>query len=205
MTDTEQGPVKRSITIAGHRTSISLEPQFWSALGALAQARGLSLAALVTGIDEARGRTNLSSALRVEVLRSGLTRTARTIHNPSDLRHFMRLKPINARVQISLGDTPLADTTDALRLIEVSNDVYDPAIYIPRSDILAGLTGIVDRTTHCPIKGDAVYFTTPGWTPANEKDYFAWSYPTPVSFAKQLTGLVAFNAGHVTIIETPQG
>lgn len=62
------GPIKRSVTIAGHRTSLSLEPEFWDALNQLAQARSLSLAGLVAAIDEARGATNLSSALRVEIL-----------------------------------------------------------------------------------------------------------------------------------------
>jgi predicted DNA-binding ribbon-helix-helix protein len=62
------GPIKRSVTIAGHRTSLSLEPEFWDALNQLAEARSLSLAGLVAAIDEARGQTNLSSALRVEVL-----------------------------------------------------------------------------------------------------------------------------------------
>ncbi len=64
------GPVKRSVTIAGHRTSLSLEPEFWDALNQLAAARNLSLAGLVAAIDEARGQTNLSSALRVEILRA---------------------------------------------------------------------------------------------------------------------------------------
>ena len=64
------GPVKRSITIASHRTSLSLEPEFWDALNQLAETRSLSLAALVAAIDEARGQTNLSSALRVEILRA---------------------------------------------------------------------------------------------------------------------------------------
>jgi predicted DNA-binding ribbon-helix-helix protein len=64
------GPVKRSVTIAGHRTSLSLEPEFWDALNQLAEGRGMSLAGLVAAIDEARGGTNLSSALRVEVLRA---------------------------------------------------------------------------------------------------------------------------------------
>ena len=61
--------VKRSVTIAGHTTSISLEEPFWSALRSLAKAEGLSLAALITNIDERRG-TNLSSALRLYVLES---------------------------------------------------------------------------------------------------------------------------------------
>jgi predicted DNA-binding ribbon-helix-helix protein len=61
------------VTIAGHRTSLSLEPEFWDALNALATVRDMSLAGLVAAIDEARGRTNLSSALRVAVLEA--TRT----------------------------------------------------------------------------------------------------------------------------------
>lgn len=59
---------KRSVTLAGHQTSISLETAFWDALKAIAAGYGLSINALVERIDE--GRTgNLSSAIRVFVLR----------------------------------------------------------------------------------------------------------------------------------------
>ena len=62
------GPVKRSVTIAGHATSISLEPIFWRALEAAAATRALPLSALVAEIDalriEAADPPNLSSALR---------------------------------------------------------------------------------------------------------------------------------------------
>ena len=64
--------VKHSLTIAGHRTSISLERAFWDRLNALAAARGMSLAALVAEIDAGRGGANLSSAIRVFVLQSAL-------------------------------------------------------------------------------------------------------------------------------------
>ncbi len=63
------GPVKRSITIAGHATSISLEPQFWAALEGEAAARNLPLSALVAAIDARRiaaaDPPNLASAIRV--------------------------------------------------------------------------------------------------------------------------------------------
>ncbi len=59
---------KRSLTVAGHRTSISLEQAFWSALRDIATARGLAVAALVAEVDRMRGSSNLSSALRVFVL-----------------------------------------------------------------------------------------------------------------------------------------
>ncbi len=55
---------KHSLTIAGHATSLTLEPIFWEALQAAAVAEGKSLAGLVAEIDEAR-TTNLSSAIRV--------------------------------------------------------------------------------------------------------------------------------------------
>ncbi len=59
---------KHSLTIAGHRTSISLEQAFWDKLREVAGARGLSLAALIGEIDAGRGAANLSSAIRVFVL-----------------------------------------------------------------------------------------------------------------------------------------
>ena len=58
---------KRSVVIAGHRTSVSLETAFWSGLKEIAETRGISVNRLVETIDAARG-TNLSSAIRVFVL-----------------------------------------------------------------------------------------------------------------------------------------
>ena len=62
------GIVKRSIAIAGHRTSISLEAAFWTGLKDIAAARGITVQALVGEIDAARATGNLSSAIRVFVL-----------------------------------------------------------------------------------------------------------------------------------------
>jgi predicted DNA-binding ribbon-helix-helix protein len=59
---------KRSLSIAGHRTSVALEPEFWAVLAERAAARHLSLAALIREIDESRTNPNLSSAIRVAVL-----------------------------------------------------------------------------------------------------------------------------------------
>lgn len=58
---------KRSVTIAGHATSVSLEPEFWDALKELADRRGLSLNQLIAEIDQSRSG-NLSSAIRIHVL-----------------------------------------------------------------------------------------------------------------------------------------
>lgn len=63
-----QGPIKRSVTIAGHQTSISLEPIFWTALDAAAADMQLPLNALIAEIDAIRitaaAPPNLASALR---------------------------------------------------------------------------------------------------------------------------------------------
>ena len=61
------GPVKRSVTLAGHRTSISLEPIFWSLLEAQAADIGLSINQFVLQIDAGR-TTNLSSAIRTHLV-----------------------------------------------------------------------------------------------------------------------------------------
>ena len=65
---------KRSVKIAGHSTSLSLEGVFWDALKQVAAGRGMSLNALIEEIDRGRG-TNLSSAVRVYVLKHFLAAT----------------------------------------------------------------------------------------------------------------------------------
>jgi predicted DNA-binding ribbon-helix-helix protein len=61
-------PAKRSLTIAGHRTSISLEEAFWTALQDVARSQGRTVSSLIFQIDAKRGKTNLSSAIRVYLL-----------------------------------------------------------------------------------------------------------------------------------------
>ncbi|CAM5764781.1 aryl-sulfate sulfotransferase [Labrys miyagiensis] len=60
--------VKRSIVIAGHKTSVSLEDAFWDALKELAAKRDLTLSDVVAEIDATRAQGNLSSAIRLFVL-----------------------------------------------------------------------------------------------------------------------------------------
>ena len=62
------GLKKRSVVLAGHATSIALEPEFWQVLEALAATRGLSLPGLLVQIDESRGERPLASACRVAAL-----------------------------------------------------------------------------------------------------------------------------------------
>jgi predicted DNA-binding ribbon-helix-helix protein len=80
------GIVKRSVSIAGHRTSISLEEPFWASLREIAERDTISIQALIGRIDAERGEQNLSSAIRVFVL--------------TDLRHRLSTPP-------SSGTSPL--------------------------------------------------------------------------------------------------
>jgi predicted DNA-binding ribbon-helix-helix protein len=76
MSGAQPGLRKHSLTIQGHRTSISLEPVFWDALRSAARDDGLPLAQLVAQIDEAR-TTPLSSAIRVWLFQRAIRSPAR--------------------------------------------------------------------------------------------------------------------------------
>lgn len=63
-------PEKHSLTLHGHRTSVSLEPEFWSEFRRVASSHQQTLNQLAAQIDETRGDVGLASAIRVFVLRS---------------------------------------------------------------------------------------------------------------------------------------
>ena len=67
-------PVKRSLTLRGHRTSVSLEDIFWDAFRRIAEEDGKTINGLAAEIDEGRGDIGLASALRVYVFERALTR-----------------------------------------------------------------------------------------------------------------------------------
>jgi len=75
--------IKRSLVIAGHATSVSLEEDFWQALKRFADARNISVAGLVAEIDSSGRTANLSSALRVFCLREALRVNSALQDDPS--------------------------------------------------------------------------------------------------------------------------
>jgi predicted DNA-binding ribbon-helix-helix protein len=80
--------IKRSIVLAGHKTSVSLEDAFWKALRQIAASRGTTLSSLVTSIDVERQQGNLSSCLRLFVLdfyRCQLSEAKRAGEAPGDV------------------------------------------------------------------------------------------------------------------------
>ena len=82
---TDRAPRKRSVMIAGHSTSLTLEEPFWRDLAEIAAARGLSLNALIATVDAER-RSNLSSALRLflrDCYRRGELPSATSVSSPT--------------------------------------------------------------------------------------------------------------------------
>ncbi len=74
MTADHRRPVKRSLTLRGHRTSVSLEDIFWDEFRRIADQNGKTINGLASEIDEGRGDIGLASALRVYVLERALSR-----------------------------------------------------------------------------------------------------------------------------------
>jgi predicted DNA-binding ribbon-helix-helix protein len=89
--------VKRSIVIAGHKTSVSLEEPFWRAFKEIAAERELTLSQLAGSIDSERRQGNLSSAIRLFVLRSYREQLA---------EHETRLRTRDTRAGAAAGPKP---------------------------------------------------------------------------------------------------
>jgi predicted DNA-binding ribbon-helix-helix protein len=78
MVEKAMSPIlKRSMVIAGHKTSVSVEDEFWDSLMEIAGERGMTLAAMIGAIDGGRKHANLSSAIRLFVLSAYCDQIAR--------------------------------------------------------------------------------------------------------------------------------
>ena len=123
------------------------------------------------------------------------------IRRPDAPAHFMVLKPVNKRIIIRLPDGQiLASSTNAIRLIEVGKTIYDPVLYLPRQDVSAAFEKQVN-STHCPLKGDASYFTFK-FDEQTLPD-LAWCYEKPLEFSRDIAGLMAFYPDKVIVEEHP--
>lgn len=114
------------------------------------------------------------------------------IRNPANAAHFMVVKPVEQPVEIYVDGEPVAKSTRALRVIEIGKQAYEPRVYIPEADVTAKLAK-TERTTHCPLKGDASYYALRG-------SEVAWRYET-FDFADVLTGHLSFSADNLRITE----
>lgn len=129
-----------------------------------------------------------------------VTLTAESIHNPDEPRHFMAIRAVPRRVRISFDGRVLAESVDALRVIEVGRRFYDPVLYLPRADICADLS-LSERRSFCPLKGHASYLDLCDGQGRVLVAEIAWSYVETFDFAAALEGRIAFDASMVVIEE----
>jgi uncharacterized protein (DUF427 family) len=100
------------------------------------------------------------------------------------------------RVRVSAGGVVIADTTRALTLKEAN---YPAVQYVPREDaVMARLTRTA-RTTHCPYKGDASYFSIN--INGHSLENSIWTYEAPFPAMAEIAGHLAFYPDKVTIEE----
>ena len=114
--------------------------------------------------------------------------------------HPIAIEPNPHRVRVVLGGMIVAETTRALTLREAH---LPPVQYIPREDAQMDLFERTERTTHCPYKGDAHYYTVTAH--GLVADHAAWTYETPLPAVSRIAGYLAFYPNKVDAIEELNG
>ncbi|MDB5373694.1 MAG: hypothetical protein JWP04_2336 [Belnapia sp.] len=110
--------------------------------------------------------------------------------------HPIAITPTPQRVRVLLGGQVVAETTRALTLQEAS---YPAVQYIPRADATLALFRKTDRSTHCPYKGDASYYSIEAG--GKRAENAVWSYETPFPTMAEIEGHFAFYPDRVDAIE----
>lgn len=107
--------------------------------------------------------------------------------------HPITIAPADTRWQAHFDGQVIADSAHALVLKEAS---YPPVIYFPRQDVAMAQLSRTDRSTHCPYKGDASYYSV-GGSPAGANA--VWTYETPFPAMAEITGFLAFYADRIEV------
>lgn len=102
--------------------------------------------------------------------------------------------PAEGTYSIRAGGAVLGETSRALELRE---GTYDPVLYVPREDVAMAFLDRSDKTTHCPHKGDANYFSVV--TKSVTLPDAVWTYEAPHDQVAGIAGHLAFGHGEVTV------
>ena len=97
-----------------------------------------------------------------------------------------------------IGPHVIADTAAAMELKEAT---YPAVIYFPRKDVETGFLSKTDRTSHCPYKGDASYYSI--LIDGEVLENVVWSYESPFPAMEAITGLLAFYTDRVEVYAAP--
>lgn len=101
--------------------------------------------------------------------------------------HPITISPGEGRWRVKFAGHVIADSGDAVVLKEAA---YKPAIYFPREDVSMEYFSRTDRTTHCPYKGDAAYYTV--LMDGDFAENGVWTYEEPFPAMEQIRGRLAF-------------
>lgn len=107
---------------------------------------------------------------------------------------YIRVSKADGTWSVRAAGAIIAESENALELVEGD---YPPVIYFPRADIAMAFLEPSERTSHCPHKGDAIYFSivAKSGTIAD----VAWSYPEPKEIAERIADHIAFYPDRVTV------
>ncbi|MSP88022.1 MAG: DUF427 domain-containing protein [Alphaproteobacteria bacterium] len=100
----------------------------------------------------------------------------------------IELKREGKRIAVTVGGIVVADSTDAITMVETGG--YQPVHYFPAAHIRPGALTRTEKSTHCPYKGHATYWTIEAGS--KRLDDAAWSYETPYVEMTEIAGRVAF-------------
>ena len=110
--------------------------------------------------------------------------------------HPITLTPAPRRWRAMYFGHVIADTADALILQEAA---YAPVVYFPREDVALEYMSRTERSTHCPYKGDAAYYTV--LMNGHIAENAVWTYETPFDSVSSIAGYLAFYPDKVDAIE----
>jgi uncharacterized protein (DUF427 family) len=108
--------------------------------------------------------------------------------------HPITIKPAKTRWRASYENHVIADTGDALILEEAD---LRPVVYFPREDVSMEYFSRTDRSTHCPYKGDAAYYTV--LMDGQFAENAVWTYEDPFPSVEQIRGRLAFYPDKVEV------
>ncbi len=108
----------------------------------------------------------------------------------------IRITKAEGRWSVRAGGAVLGESDDAL---ELSEGDYPPVIYFPRGDIAMAFLDATDKSTHCPHKGDASYFSVV--TKSTTLQNAVWSYEDPLDAMSRIKGYLAFYTGDGVTVE----
>ena len=113
--------------------------------------------------------------------------------------HPITITPAKTRWRARFAGHVIADTGDALILQEAD---YKPVVYFPRGDVSMEYFSRTDRSTHCPYKGDAAYYTV--LMDGNFGDNAVWTYEEPFPAMEQIRERLAFYPDKVEVYEVSE-